>query len=82
MPLKHYLLAGIILFWMSIPVFSQNTTYKNLVLEGGGIRGIAYGGALNELQARNILPGINRVAGTSAGAIQAAFWPLATRPRK
>ena len=82
MPLKHYLLAGIILFWMRIPVFSQNTTYKNLVLEGGGIRGIAYGGALNELQERNILPGITRIAGTSAGAIQAALLAVGYTPQE
>jgi NTE family protein len=47
--------------------------YRNLVMEGGGIRGIAYGGALQELEQRGILRGIRRVGGTSAGAIQAAL---------
>lgn len=47
--------------------------YRNLVMEGGGIRGIAYGGALLELEQRGILAGITRVGGTSAGAIQAAL---------
>ena len=47
--------------------------YRNLVMEGGGIRGIAYGGALLELEQRGILPGLQRVGGTSAGAIQAAL---------
>ena len=47
--------------------------YRNLVLEGGGIRGIAYGGALQELESRGVLAGIRRVGGTSAGAIQAAL---------
>lgn len=47
--------------------------YRNLVLEGGGIRGIAYGGALQELESRGVLAGIERVGGTSAGAIQAAL---------
>ncbi|MEJ7662608.1 MAG: hypothetical protein WKG07_25115 [Hymenobacter sp.] len=42
-------------------------TYRNLVLEGGGIRGIAYGGALQELESRGVLAGIRRVGGTSAG---------------
>ena len=47
--------------------------YRNLVMEGGGIRGIAYGGALQELEQRGVLAGIERVGGTSAGAIQAAL---------
>ncbi len=47
--------------------------YRNLVMEGGGIRGIAYGGALLELEQRGVLAGLQRVGGTSAGAIQAAL---------
>ena len=47
--------------------------YRNLVMEGGGIRGIAYGGALLELEQRGVLAGLRRVGGTSAGAIQAAL---------
>ncbi|WP_082684943.1 patatin-like phospholipase family protein [Hymenobacter sedentarius] len=47
--------------------------YRNLVMEGGGIRGIAYGGALQELETQGLLRGIERVGGTSAGAIQAAL---------
>jgi NTE family protein len=47
--------------------------FRNLVMEGGGIRGIAYGGALQELEQRGVLAGIRRVGGTSAGAIQAAL---------
>lgn len=47
--------------------------YRNLVMEGGGILGIAYGGALDELEKRGILKDILRVAGTSAGAIQASL---------
>jgi len=47
--------------------------YRNLVMEGGGIRGIAYGGALLALEQAGVLAGIERVGGTSAGAIQAAL---------
>ena len=47
--------------------------YRNLVMEGGGIRGIAYGGALLELEQRGVLASLQRVGGTSAGAIQAAL---------
>jgi NTE family protein len=42
----------------------------DLVLEGGGVKGIALAGALAELLPRYRF---NRVAGTSAGAIAAAF---------
>lgn len=47
--------------------------YENLVFEGGGVKGIAYGGALQELDTRGILSDIRQVAGTSAGAITAAL---------
>ena len=38
-------------------------------MEGGGVRGLAYAGALSVLEERNILQNIDKVAGTSAGAI-------------
>src|SRR3954466_8455135 len=43
----------------------------NLVFEGAGIRGIAYCGALKEMESRGLISGIKRVAGTSAGALMA-----------
>ena len=62
-------------------VFSHaQTRYYNLALEGGGIRGIAYGGALKELEEHHVLQGIKRVAGTSAGAIQAALLAVGYTP--
>lgn len=45
--------------------------YKNLVFEGGGVRGIAYAGALNVLEERGMLQRIERVGGTSVGSIAA-----------
>jgi NTE family protein len=45
------------------------TTYKNLSLEGGGIRGIAYAGAFKVLEEKGVIKNIENVAGTSAGAI-------------
>jgi NTE family protein len=54
-------------------VVASGPTYRNLVMEGGGIRGIAYGGALQVLEERGLLDSIERVGGTSAGAIQAAL---------
>ncbi|MCX7771124.1 MAG: patatin-like phospholipase family protein [Proteobacteria bacterium] len=50
--------------------------FRNLVFEGGGIKGIAYVGALMELEKRGILQNINRVGGTSAGAITATLVAL------
>lgn len=46
---------------------------KNLIFEGGGVKGSAYGGALMALDRLKILQGIKRVAGTSAGAITAVL---------
>jgi NTE family protein len=50
--------------------------FRNLVFEGGGIRGIAYVGALKALEKKGVLPGIERVGGTSAGAINAVLLGL------
>ena len=50
--------------------------FKNLVFEGGGVRGITYAGALQVLEQQNILADVKRVAGTSAGAITAALVAL------
>ena len=47
--------------------------FRNLVFEGGGVKGVAYVGALNELHKRGILDSIERVGGTSAGAINAVL---------
>ena len=42
---------------------------ENLVLEGGGVKGIAYIGALAALEQSGMYTGIKRVAGSSAGGI-------------
>ena len=43
--------------------------YKNLALSGGGVWGISYGGAFEELERLGILQQIRCVAGTSSGSI-------------
>lgn len=58
----------------------DSTVVKNLVFEGAGIRGIAYAGAITELEARNILPQVKRIGGTSAGAIIALMVALRYSP--
>ena len=50
--------------------------FRNLVFEGGGVKGIAYSGALAVLEERGILPQIRRVGGASAGTINAALLAL------
>jgi NTE family protein len=43
--------------------------FRNLIFEGGGVKGVAYLGALGVLEEKEILPKIKRIGGTSAGAI-------------
>jgi NTE family protein len=43
--------------------------YENLALQGGGVWGITYAGAFEELDRLGILAQIQRVAGTSAGSM-------------
>jgi NTE family protein len=50
--------------------------FKNLVFEGGGVKGIAYVGAMEVLGRRRVLKDIGRVGGTSAGAINATLFAL------
>ena len=50
--------------------------FKNLVFEGGGVKGIAYGGALTKLDELGVFSNIERVAGTSAGAITATLMAI------
>ena len=50
--------------------------FRNLVFEGGGVKGVAYVGAMQVLKDLAILPKIKRVGGTSAGAINATLFAL------
>ncbi len=50
--------------------------YKNLVFKGGGVRGIAYLGALRAFYESEGTKSLKRVAGTSAGAITAVLVSL------
>ena len=65
-------MKNLLLIFLFVPhlLFSQQQyQYTNLVLEGGGVRGIAYVGAFYVLDEKGVLPGIEKVAGSSAGAI-------------
>jgi len=52
------------------------TPIKNLAFKGGGVLGIAYAGAIQVLEQNNLLQPVEKVAGTSAGAITAALVSL------
>ncbi len=54
----------------------STSQFTNLVFEGGGVKGIAYIGAMQELDARGYLDSVVRVGGTSAGAIHALIFAL------
>jgi len=56
--------------------------FRNLVFEGGGVKGIAYTGALDVLTERKIISGIQRIGGTSAGAINAILLGLGFTPKE
>ena len=50
--------------------------FRNLIFEGGGVKGVAYVGAMQILENRGLLPEIRRVGGASAGAINALIFAL------
>jgi len=55
---------------------------RNLVFEGGGVWGIAYEGALLELEKHGVLKQLRRAGGASAGAITAALLSVGYRPEE
>jgi len=57
-------------------------TIINLALKGGGVKGIAYVGALEELDKIGKYDTIKRVSGTSAGALVALMIALKIPPKK
>ena len=63
-----FLLFGFLLL-SAKPGEAQST--RNLVFEGAGVRGIAYVGAIRYLEENHMLDSIERIGGTSAGAITA-----------
>ncbi len=48
--------------------------FKNLVFEGGGVKGIAYVRTKKIIKKEKILKSIKRVGGTSAGSINAVLF--------
>lgn len=52
-----------------LPFYTLGQSYKNLVMEGGGVRGLAYAGAYEALEQKGIMKDIENIAGSSAGSI-------------
>lgn len=61
---------------------SNGQTIKNLVMEGGGVRGLAYPGALIELEKAGLLDSVTQVAGTSSGGLNALLLCVGYRPEE
>ena len=55
---------------------SANKQIKNLVFEGGGVKGVAYIGAIEVLSEKKLLKDITGIAGNSARAITACLLAL------
>jgi predicted acylesterase/phospholipase RssA len=55
---------------------------ENLVLEGGGVKGLVYVGALEEMEKNDQLSDLKRVAGSSAGGIAAALLAVGYSPHE
>jgi len=53
-----------------------NGQYTNLVLEGGGMKGLAYAGAFEVLDSLGISNTIEQIAGTSSGAMNGLMFAL------
>lgn len=56
--------------------YVSHAQYTNLVLEGGGMKGIAYAGALEVLDSLGISDSIERIAGTSSGAMNGLMYAI------
>jgi NTE family protein len=65
----HCIIAS--LFIYSTSRAQAKPEFNNIVFEGAGIRGIAYCGALKELESRGLMSNVQKIAGTSAGALMA-----------
>ena len=68
----------LILFACQPMVLTAQTkmVFKNLAFEAAGIRGIAYCGAIQEMESKNLMKPVEKVAGTSSGAIVALLVSL------
>lgn len=64
----------------SIKTGPPRADYEYLIFEGGGVKGLAYGGALKALTEAKLLNNIKGYAGASAGAITATLCAIGYTP--
>jgi NTE family protein len=74
--MKHSTRLAILFCLFTSQVYGQGCDIRNLAFEGAGIRGIAYAGVIDELERQGRLQGVEKVGGTSAGAITAMMLSL------
>lgn len=74
--MRIFILLIIQISIFGIVAYPQSYEIKNLVFEGAGIRGIAYAGAIQVLEEHGITENIEKVGGTSAGAISSLLFIL------
>lgn len=60
--------------------FGVKAQYKNLIMEGSGVKAFAYVGVLAELEKQNKLTSLERIGGTSGGAIIACLYAIGYTP--
>jgi NTE family protein len=66
----HKFLVAFVLVLFQLKSWSQTKpVIKNLVFEGAGMRGIAYCGSITEMESLGLIREIEKVGGTSSGAI-------------
>jgi len=68
----------VLLTLLILPLLSiaQRPEIKNLVFEGAGMRGLAYAGVVAELESSGLIDEVEKVGGTSAGALTAVMISL------
>ena len=74
-PMKKMLLFTLFIFCFKVG-HCQEVKIRNLVFEGAGVRGLAYAGVMEELEKQGIVQDVDKVGGTSAGAITALMVSL------
>jgi len=69
--MKRITVMSFLVFFQIVVCAQTKLVIKNLVFEAAGIRGIAYCGAIKEMEAQKLMSDVEKVAGTSSGAIMA-----------
>jgi NTE family protein len=60
----------------SLPLSMTNIDYENIIFEGGGVKGLAFCGAIKELERCGITRNLRQYGGSSAGAITATLMAI------